>query len=61
MKLQHPYYPELAIGWRERKPELLSVTDAFMDYPSTNYPCAAPLRSPRRMSIQFKRLRRLSR
>jgi len=31
-ELQHPYYPELALGWRERKPELLSVTDSLMDY-----------------------------
>lgn len=31
-ELQHPYYPELALGWRERKPELLSVTDSVMDY-----------------------------
>jgi S-DNA-T family DNA segregation ATPase FtsK/SpoIIIE len=31
-ELQHPYYPELALGWRERKPELLSVTDSLLDY-----------------------------
>jgi S-DNA-T family DNA segregation ATPase FtsK/SpoIIIE len=31
-ELQHPYYPELALGWRERKPELLSVTDGLLDY-----------------------------
>lgn len=31
-ELQHPYYPELALGWRERKPELLSITDSCMDY-----------------------------
>jgi S-DNA-T family DNA segregation ATPase FtsK/SpoIIIE len=31
-ELQHPYYPELAVGWRERKPELLSVTDSLLDY-----------------------------
>lgn len=31
-ELEHPYYPELALGWRERKPELLSLTDSFMDY-----------------------------
>jgi len=31
-ELQHPYYPELAVGWRERKPELLSVSDSLMDY-----------------------------
>ncbi|MES2885640.1 MAG: FtsK/SpoIIIE domain-containing protein [Pseudomonadota bacterium] len=31
-ELEHPYYPELALGWRDRKPELLSLTDSFMDY-----------------------------
>lgn len=31
-ELQHPYYPEIALGWRERKPELLSLTDSFLDY-----------------------------
>lgn len=31
-ELEHPYYPELALGWRERKPELLSLTDSFLDY-----------------------------
>ncbi|EIF29003.1 DNA segregation ATPase, FtsK/SpoIIIE family [Burkholderia sp. Ch1-1] len=31
-ELQHAYYPELALGWRERKPELLSLTDSVADY-----------------------------
>ncbi|MBS0418033.1 MAG: DNA translocase FtsK [Proteobacteria bacterium] len=31
-ELQHPYYPELTLGWRERKPELLSLTDSLLDY-----------------------------
>lgn len=31
-ELMHPYYPELALGWRERKPELLSLSDTCMDY-----------------------------
>ena len=31
-ELSHPYYPELALGWRERKPELLSMTDHDLDY-----------------------------
>lgn len=31
-ELQHPYYPELVLGWRERKPELLSLTDSLLDY-----------------------------
>jgi S-DNA-T family DNA segregation ATPase FtsK/SpoIIIE len=30
--LEHPYYPELALGWRERKSELLGVTDSLLDY-----------------------------
>lgn len=31
-ELHHPYYPELTLGWRERKPELLSLTDSLLDY-----------------------------
>ncbi|PTB30630.1 DNA translocase FtsK [Paraburkholderia caribensis] len=31
-ELQHAYYPELALGWRERKPELLGLTDSVADY-----------------------------
>lgn len=31
-ELEHPYFPEVALGWRERKAELLSLTDTFMDY-----------------------------
>lgn len=31
-ELVHPYFPELALGWRERKPELLSITDTVADY-----------------------------
>jgi S-DNA-T family DNA segregation ATPase FtsK/SpoIIIE len=31
-ELEHTYYPEIALGWRERQPELLSTTDSFMDY-----------------------------
>ena len=29
---QHPYYPELVLGWRERMPELLSLSDTFLDH-----------------------------
>jgi len=31
-ELEHPYFPEVALAWRERKPELVSVTDTHMDY-----------------------------
>ena len=31
-ELLHPYYPELALGWQEKKPEILSMTDHFLDY-----------------------------
>lgn len=31
-ELGHPYFPEVVLGWRERKPELVSLTDSYMDY-----------------------------
>lgn len=31
-ELAHPYFPEVALGWRERKPELVALTDSHMDY-----------------------------
>jgi DNA segregation ATPase FtsK/SpoIIIE, S-DNA-T family len=31
-ELSHPYYPEVALGWHESKPELLSMTDRHLDY-----------------------------
>lgn len=31
-ELMHPYYPEIVLGWHEKKPELLLVTDTFLDY-----------------------------
>lgn len=31
-ELEHPYFPEIVLGWRERKPELVSLTDTYMDY-----------------------------
>jgi S-DNA-T family DNA segregation ATPase FtsK/SpoIIIE len=31
-ELSHPYYPEIALGWHESKPELLSMTDRHLDY-----------------------------
>jgi len=36
--LGHPYYPEIVLGWRGRKPELLSVTDVVGDYSLHEYP-----------------------
>lgn len=31
-ELEHLYFPEIVLGWRERKPELVSLTDTYMDY-----------------------------
>ncbi len=31
-ELAHPYFPEVALGWRERKPVLVALTDSHMDY-----------------------------
>ncbi|MBX3319176.1 MAG: DNA translocase FtsK [Nitrospira sp.] len=31
-ELSHPYYPEIVLGWHENKPELLSLTDKYLDY-----------------------------
>jgi S-DNA-T family DNA segregation ATPase FtsK/SpoIIIE len=31
-ELAHPFYPELILGWRETKPELLSLADYHLDY-----------------------------
>lgn len=31
-ELDHPFYPELVVGWRETKPELLSLADFYLDY-----------------------------
>lgn len=31
-ELEHPYYPEIVLGWNENKPELLSLTDYYLDY-----------------------------
>jgi S-DNA-T family DNA segregation ATPase FtsK/SpoIIIE len=29
---EHPYYPEIVLGWRERKSELPALSDWFLDY-----------------------------
>jgi len=26
-ELSHPFYPEIVLGWADKKPELLSLTD----------------------------------
>ena len=31
-ELDHPFYPEIIIGWRETKPELLALSDHQLDY-----------------------------
>lgn len=31
-ELEHPYYPEIVLGWNKNKPELLSLTDYYLDY-----------------------------
>lgn len=31
-ELSHPYYPEIVLGWHDRKPELLSLTDHHLEY-----------------------------
>lgn len=31
-ELSHPYYPEIVLGWHDKKPELLSLTDKHLDY-----------------------------
>jgi len=31
-ELAHPYYPEIVLGWNDTKPELLSLTDHYLDY-----------------------------
>lgn len=31
-ELNHPFYPEVILGWRESKPELLALADHHLDY-----------------------------
>lgn len=38
--LQHPFYPELVLGWRGNKPELLSLADSVADYSLHESPLA---------------------
>jgi S-DNA-T family DNA segregation ATPase FtsK/SpoIIIE len=39
-ELEHPYFPEVALGWRERKSELLAVADTCLDYSLHEMPMA---------------------
>ena len=41
-ELEHPYFPEIALGWRQRKPELLALSDSCMDYTLHELPLAGP-------------------
>lgn len=31
-ELSHPFYPEITLGWEDRRAELLSLTDTYLDY-----------------------------
>jgi S-DNA-T family DNA segregation ATPase FtsK/SpoIIIE len=31
-ELAHPYYPEIVLGWHDKKPEMLSLTDHHLEY-----------------------------
>ena len=39
-ELEHPYYPEVVLGWDENKPEILSCTDSYLDYSLHELPLA---------------------
>lgn len=40
-ELQHPFYPELVLGWHEDEPQLLSLTDIAGDYSLHESPVVA--------------------
>ena len=40
-ELSHPYYPEIVLGWQDRKPELLSLSDQYLDYSLHESPVAS--------------------
>jgi len=40
-ELLHPYYPEIVLGWRETKPELLTLSDYYLDYSLHESPLAS--------------------
>lgn len=41
-QLDHPYYPEIVISWDQTKPELLALTDHYLDYSLHEPPLAQP-------------------
>ena len=41
-ELAHPYYPEVILGWKETKPELLSLSDRYLDYSLHEPPVMEP-------------------
>jgi len=40
-ELEHPYYPEIVLGWDQNRPELLSLTDYYLDYSLHESPIAS--------------------
>jgi len=40
-ELDHPYYPEVVLGWRGTHPEILSLSDHYLDYSLHELPVAA--------------------
>jgi len=40
-ELEHPYYPEVVLGWRGTHPEILSLSDHYLDYSLHELPVAA--------------------
>jgi S-DNA-T family DNA segregation ATPase FtsK/SpoIIIE len=40
-ELQHPFYPEVVLGWQENEPQLLSLTDITADYTLHESPIAS--------------------
>src|SRR5262249_24799865 len=41
-ELAHPFYPEVVLGWRESKAELLSLTDSYQEYSLHESPIVSP-------------------
>jgi S-DNA-T family DNA segregation ATPase FtsK/SpoIIIE len=41
-ELDHPYYPEIILGWKETKPELLALSDHYLDYSLHEPPIMQP-------------------
>jgi len=41
-ELQHPFYPEVILGWNETRPELLGLSDYHLDYSLHEPPVSNP-------------------